>query len=145
VILGVGVDVVEVPRMERVLKSSWAGRFVRRVFCPEEIEVCRGAARPAQAYAARVAATEALVKALGTGFSHGITPAKVQVHGGERTQPRIRLRAEAQEAAEFMKVSGIHVSLTHTPLTACALVVVETKDMAAAETRAPQESGLSFI
>ncbi len=130
-ILGVGVDVVEVLRMERVLKSSWARRFVHRVFCAEEIETCRGAARPAEAYAARFAAKEALVKALGTGFSRGITPAKIQVQGGERSQPRIRLRAEAQDAAESMNVSGIHVSLTHTPLTACALVVVETKDMAA--------------
>jgi holo-[acyl-carrier protein] synthase len=133
VIRGVGIDVVEVTRMERVLNSSWSHRFVRRVFLPEEIEVCVTAARPAQAYAARFAAKEALVKALGTGFSRGITPGMILVQGGDRTQPRIKLRAEAQDVAQSMNVSGIHVSLTHTSHTACAVVVIE-------ETHLPQQS-----
>lgn len=124
-IRGVGIDVVEVSRMERVLNSSWSQRFVRRVFLPEEIEVCVSAARPAQAYAARFAAKEALVKALGTGFSRGITPGMILIQGGDRTRPRIKLRAEAQDVAQSMNVSRIHVSLTHTPHTACAVVVVE--------------------
>ncbi|HTY21653.1 MAG TPA: holo-ACP synthase [Desulfomonilaceae bacterium] len=126
-ILGVGVDLVEVSRMERILERPWGRRFVERVFCKEEIAVCQGSARPAEAYAARFAAKEALVKALGTGFSKGVTPAAVLICGGERTQPSIRLRAEASVMAEAMNVSGIHVSLTHTAETACAMVVVEKK------------------
>ena len=126
-ILGVGVDLVEVSRMERILERPWGRRFVERVFCKEEIAVCQGAVRPAEAYAARFAAKEALVKALGTGFSKGVTPAAVLICGGERTQPSIRLRAEASVMAEAMNVSGIHVSLTHTAETACAMVVVEKK------------------
>jgi holo-[acyl-carrier protein] synthase len=125
VILGVGVDLVEVLRMQRILDRPWARRFIERVFCPEEIAVCDGAARPAEAYAARFAAKEAVVKALGTGFSKGITPAAIIVCGGERTRPTIRLQARALDLADSMNVSGIHVSLTHTTGSACAIVVVE--------------------
>ncbi len=126
-ILGVGVDLVEVPRMQRILDRPWGRRFIERVFCPEEIAVCDGAARPAEAYAARFAAKEAVVKAFGTGFSKGITPAAIVVCGGERTRPTIRLQTKALALAESMNVSGIHVSLTHTAGAACAMVVIEKK------------------
>ncbi len=124
-ILGVGIDLVEVPRMQRILDRSWGRRFIERVFCPEEIAVCDGAARPAEAYAARFAAKEAVVKAFGTGFSKGITPAAIIVCGGERTRPTIRLQARALDLADSLNVSRIHVSLTHTAGSACAIVVVE--------------------
>ncbi len=126
-ILGVGVDLVEVPRMQRILERPWARRFVERVFCPEEIAVCDGAARPAEAYAARFAAKEAVAKALGTGFSRGITPAAIVVRGGERTRPTISLQAKALILAESMNVSDIHVSPTHTAGDACVMVVIEKK------------------
>ncbi len=90
-ILGIGVDLVEIPRMQRILDRPWARRFIERVFRPEEITVCEKAARPVEAYAARFAAKEAAVKAFGTGFSRGITPAAIVVGGGEGTQPTIHL------------------------------------------------------
>ena len=126
-ILGVGVDLVEVPRMQRILDRPWGGRFIARVFCPEEIAVCEEAAKPAEAYAARFAAKEAVVKALGTGFSRGVTPAAIVVCGGERTRPTIRLQAKALVLAESMNVSDVHVSLTHTAGAACAVAVIEKK------------------
>ena len=86
-----------------------------------------GAAKPSEAYAARFAAKEAVVKALGTGFSKGITPAAIVVCGGERTRPTIRLQAKALALAESMNVSDIHVSLTHTAGTAGAVAVIEKK------------------
>jgi holo-[acyl-carrier protein] synthase len=126
VILGVGVDLVPVARMERILRSRWAHRFISRVFSPEEIKACREAAVPAQSYAARFAAKEALAKALGTGFTRGVSPATVSVRGGERNRPEIVLVKEALKAAENMNISEIHVSLSHTAETACAFVVVES-------------------
>jgi holo-[acyl-carrier protein] synthase len=125
VILGVGVDLVEVRRMERVLNRPWGKRFVAKVFSAEEIAVCDSAPQPAQGYAARFAAKEALAKALGTGFSRGVSPGRIVVHGGERRQPSISLLGRAQKVAESMQVVAIHVSLTHTPKTACAFVVLE--------------------
>lgn len=124
-ILGVGVDLVPVSRMERILRSRWAEKFVSRVFSLEEIEVCKEAASPAQSYAARFAAKEALAKALGTGFTKGVNPGTVSVHGGERNRPEIVLAGQALVVAQTMNVSAIHVSLSHTPDTACAFVVVE--------------------
>ena len=124
-ILGIGVDLVEIPRMQRILDRPWARRFIERVFRPEEIIVCEKAARPVEAYAARFAAKEAAVKAFGTGFSRGITPAAIVVGGGERTQPTIHLLSEASALADSMNVSAIHVSLTHTAGSACAVVVIE--------------------
>jgi holo-[acyl-carrier protein] synthase len=125
-ILGIGVDLVDVPRMERALTSSWAGRFITRVFAPEEIAACERAPRPGESFAARFAAKEALTKALGTGFSRGVAPRMIVVRGGERTRPSIELRCKALELARSMKVTAIHVSLSHIQQIACAYVVVET-------------------
>ena len=124
-IVGVGVDLVEVNRMGRILASRWAKRFLERVFSAEERAVCDASANPAQSYAARFAAKEALVKALGTGFSKGISPNQIHVSGGERAQPRLVLVERALEIAERMELSGIHVSLSHTQTIASAFVVVE--------------------
>lgn len=124
-ILGVGVDLVEVRRMERALNRPWGKRFVSKVFSAEEIAACDSSAQPAQGYAARFAAKEALAKALGTGFSRGVAPGRIVVAGGERRQPSISLLGRAQKLAESMQVTAIHVSLSHTPQTACAFVVVE--------------------
>lgn len=126
-ILGVGVDLVEVSRMERTLNRPWASTFVRRVFSEEEAAKCWTSRRPAEAFAARFAAKEAFVKALGTGFSRGVTPAHVTVKGGERERPVIELAAIALTLARSMGVVRIHLSLTHTTQTACASVVLEGK------------------
>lgn len=127
-IVGVGVDLVAVDRMERLLNSRWAQRFVSRVFSEEEIAVCKRSPRPAQCFAARFAAKEALVKALGTGFTRGVTPAQIAVRGGERSRPHIELNDAALHHATSMDIAAIHVSLTHTAEGACAVVVAEKKD-----------------
>lgn len=127
-ILGVGVDLVDISRMERALATSWSDRFLCRVFSRGEISTCTGAAQPAQCFAARFAAKEALAKALGTGFSRGVAPADIRVHGGERQRPFITLHTGALAVAEAMKVNAIHVSLSHTPSAAIAMVVLERID-----------------
>jgi len=124
-IVGIGVDLVEVPRMERLLRGRSAERFISRVFSPEEIATARKAPRPAEAYAARFAAKEATVKALGTGFSRGIGPRHVHVLGGERSRPRIELAGAAMKEALLLRVNAIHVSLTHTAQSAFATVILE--------------------
>jgi holo-[acyl-carrier protein] synthase len=126
VILGVGVDLVDVERMHEVLTRRWAQRFITRVFSAEEIDACEASPNPAQCYSARFAAKEALVKAFGTGFSEGIVPGMIFVRGGERNRPEIHLKDKALQFAQSKKVSAIHVSLTHTATSACAFVVVET-------------------
>ncbi|MBM4328801.1 MAG: holo-[acyl-carrier-protein] synthase [Deltaproteobacteria bacterium] len=124
-IVGVGVDIVDVNRMKRILESSRSRRFLERVFSDEEIRACEATAHPAQGFAARFAAKEALAKALGTGFSRGVTPARIMVQGEERSRPTIALTDKALAVARSMDVGRIHVSLTHTDQSACALVVLE--------------------
>jgi holo-[acyl-carrier protein] synthase len=70
-IIGSGVDVIEIARIERVLGER-GDRFERRVFTPAEIEACRGTGRPAAHYAVRFAAKEAVMKAVGTGWARGV-------------------------------------------------------------------------
>ena len=133
-ILGVGVDLVDVSRMERILRSRSHKRFLSRVFSLEEVRACEAGAYPAEGFAARFAAKEAVAKALGTGFSGGITPGDIRVHGGERSRPCIELSHKAREVAGALEAGHIHVSLTHTGSSACAFVVIE-KRQAKAEGR----------
>ena len=90
-IVGIGIDLVSASRIKRILDQSWGNRFVTRVFGPEEISYCRSGSKPEEAFAARFAAKEAMVKALGTGFSKGVTPAQIIVRGGDRQKPSIVL------------------------------------------------------
>lgn len=132
-ILGIGVDLVDVPRMERILRSRWAARFVAKVFTSEEVEACEAMAHPAEGFAARFAAKEAVAKALGTGFSRGITPRSIQILGSEQSRPTVDLSANAKETATSLCAGSIHVSLTHTKETAAAFVVIERREHEIAE------------
>ena len=114
-ILGVGVDIVEISRMGRLLRSPWAEIFVNRVFSQEEIRACRESAHPAEGFSARFAAKEA------------VSPDQIIVKGGEHAQPSIILEGYALEIAESMQVGKIHVSLTHSRNAACAFVVIERR------------------
>lgn len=125
-IFGVGIDLVDVARMERCLSSKWAGRLLSRLFSPEEICSCERSSSRAQAYAARFAAKEAFAKALGTGFSQGIVPSDIHVAAIEGNRPTIRLLGSAREVAQAFRIGPVHVSLSHTPRTASAVVIAES-------------------
>ncbi len=99
-ILGVGVDLVEVCRIETALNRRSGERFKKVVFSASEIDVCEKSAHPAQCFAARFAAKEALAKALGTGFKRGIRPAMIRVKGDESSRPYIELASKALEFAQ---------------------------------------------
>ncbi len=121
-ILGLGLDVVELSRMRR----SWdrfGMRLAERLLHPDET----AALRPpeAQFLASRFAAKEAAVKALGTGFNNGITPADIAVLSLPSGQPELALHGKAAERARDMKVGRIHLSLTHGRETVAAVVILE--------------------
>lgn len=124
-IVGIGIDLVSASRIKRILDQSWGNRFVTRVFGPEEISYCRSGSKPEEAFAARFAAKEAMVKALGTGFSKGVTPAQIIVRGGYRQKPSIILSSVAGNIAESMGISNLSVSLSHSNGMACAVVIAE--------------------
>lgn len=121
---GVGVDILEIARMERALERT--PRVAERAFTPEEREYCERAARPAERYAARWAAREAVLKALGTGFSQGIALTDVSVGRDSQGRPTAILAGRAAEAARERGVREVALSLTHTHELAVANAVAVT-------------------
>jgi len=120
-IIGIGIDIIEVPRVEQALARH---AFRERVFTPQEQAYCEGRGRQkAQSYAARFAAKEAALKALGTGLRQG-TLQEVEVIVDELGKPEVRLGGCFAERAQELGVEKIFVSLTHTRQTACAQVLL---------------------
>ena len=111
-ISGIGVDLVSVPRM-RAMIDRWQDRFLRRVFTEGEIAYCRDRADPAPHFAARFAAKEAGLKALGTGLQFGVRWRELEVRR-ERTQaPTLVLSGRSKEIGLVKGGSRMLLSLTH--------------------------------
>ena len=132
---GIGVDMLEISRMEKALERR--PNFAARVFTKEERTYCERMGRPAQHYAARFAAREAVLKALGTGFSAGIGLADVSVHTGEAGRPEVVLAGRAREVAAEQGVREVALSLTHTHDVAVASAVAMTDDVRPHQDEAP--------
>ena len=120
-IIGVGIDLVEIARIEEML-ARWPQRFAARVFTPEEIAAGENRSSPAAALAARFAAKEAFAKALGTGVDKNFSWKDFAVHNDSKGRPLPRLSARL--AARLSGVS-VHLSLSHSDHYATAVVVLE--------------------
>ncbi len=126
-VLGVGLDLVDVPRMKKELAREGGG-FRETVFTPDEIAYCEGQGRPAVHYAARFAAKEAFFKALGTGWrGAGPTWTEVTVTRNDLGRPDLVLSGDAATAAGDLGVKSTHLSLTHVASLAAAVVVLENE------------------
>jgi holo-[acyl-carrier protein] synthase len=121
-ILGLGTDLVAISRLEEVL-SRHGERFVRRVFTPMEQAECLGRARPAMHFAARLAAKEAAMKALGTGWGLGVRWQEFEVQSGGGAPPVLTLAGVARQEAEKRGIRRALVSLSHDGDYAIAMVV----------------------
>jgi holo-[acyl-carrier protein] synthase len=109
-ILGIGVDLVEVARIERAMARHEG--FVSRVFSPRERERCEGCRRPGRRYAACFAAKEAAAKALGTGI-RGFSWSELEMLTGENGAPYMEMSGRAREVASRRGVEQIMVSVSH--------------------------------
>ncbi len=114
----VGIDTIEIPRVGRVLERH-GERFLKRVFTPEEVAFCRGRVPE---LAARFAAKEAVMKALGTGV-RGVGWREIEVLPDRRGKPLVYLYGGAKKRADEMGLEGIDISLTHERDFAIAAVV----------------------
>lgn len=122
-ILGLGVDVCEIGRMERALARHPSMR--RRVFTDEEIAYCDGKARPAESYAGRFAAREAVIKALG-----GIRGAKwqdISVSRAPSGAPAIRLTGNAEARARMLGIETVLISFAHERSAAVAFALAVSR------------------
>lgn len=123
---GVGVDMLEISRMHKALTAH--ASFQERVFTSEERAYCNKTKRPAEHYAARFAAREATLKALGCGFDKGIGLKDVSVTLDAKGKPQIVLAGGAAARAHELGISEIELSLSHTREIAQAIVVTLTKN-----------------
>lgn len=152
-IIGMGIDITELDRIERAWQKHEL-RFAKRILHPTELErlasyttehgaksesSCRSLTEkheegsslcqkksPMTAFlAARFAAKEAAVKALGTGFSEGIGPCDIEVYSLPSGQPMLRFHGSAAQKMEALEAAHAHISLTHGRDTAAAVVIIE--------------------
>jgi holo-[acyl-carrier protein] synthase len=123
-IVGMGIDVAEVKRIQAVMESQ-KERFLRRVYTPEEIAYCEQFKNKFERYAGRFAAKEAAMKALGTGWSRGVRWVDVEVVRKRGGRPTISLKGEAKKIADALGVKNIALSITHTAEQAIAQVIFE--------------------
>lgn len=124
-LVGTGVDLVEVPRIARSMER-FGERFLRRVFTDEEIAYCLARAGAAESFAARFAAKEAGAKALGTGIQHGMTWKELEVRRQPGQRPTLHLSGRARTIAGHLGVNHVSLSLTHTAALAMATVHLES-------------------
>ena len=109
---GIGVDLVRIPRMREVI-ARWEDRFLRRVFTDGEIAYCRARRDPAQHFAARFAAKEAGLKALGTGLRLGINWRELEVQRERGQAPTLVLSGRSREIGLRRGGRRMLLALTH--------------------------------
>jgi holo-[acyl-carrier protein] synthase len=123
-IVGMGIDVAEVKRIQAVIESQ-GERFLRRVYTLDEVAYCEQFKNKYERYAGRFAAKEAAMKALGTGWSRGVRWVDVEVVRRRGGRPTIALKGEARKIADSLGVQNIALSMTHTSEQAIAHVIFE--------------------
>lgn len=123
-IVGLGLDIVMIERIENMLERH-GERVLKRLYTQIERDYCDKMAKPALHYAARFAAKEAFVKALGTGFSAGIRWRDIGIRHDPRGKPEVYAEATALQAMQGLGAARSLVSLSHDDLHAAAVVVLE--------------------
>lgn len=123
-ICGLGIDLVDIDRMEKIIER-WGPAFLRRIFTSGEIRYCSGRAHSAGHFAARFAAKEAFLKSLGMGLFEGVGFQDIEVTVLGSGKPELLLRGSAQAVFTGRGLSAHHLSLSHSGRTATAIVVLE--------------------
>lgn len=121
-IINIGLDLVELERIQTAW-DRFGLKFARRILTPAELEHIPK--KPIPYLAARFAGKEAGVKALGTGFSQGITFQSLVIHADHLGKPGLTFFDQALLRAEQLRVDRVHLSLTHARENACAVVILE--------------------
>ena len=123
-IVGTGVDLAEVPRI-RASIERFGARFIERIYTPAEIAYVERKANRYERYAARFAAKEAGMKAIGTGWRHGVRWQDFEVANLPSGKPTLRLHGVAARVADRLGVRNVSLSLTHTAELGMAHVILE--------------------
>jgi holo-[acyl-carrier protein] synthase len=123
-IVGIGTDLVDIPRVEAFARR-WGDGGLHRVFSRSELAYCLSLADPGPSLAARFAAKEAFFKAVGTGWGRGGAWCEIEVQRGDHGRPTLALSGRAAATAGALGTRRAHLSLTHATAVAGAVVVLE--------------------
>jgi holo-[acyl-carrier protein] synthase len=123
-IFGIGTDLVEVSRVEKILQK-WGEKFLKKVFSQNEIEYCKKKAFPAIHFAARFAAKESFLKSLGIGLGMGVKLQDIEVINNEKGSPTLKVHESIKARLDILGIHAIHISITHTQGHAQAVVILE--------------------
>src|SRR5947209_8531022 len=124
-IVGTGIDICEVARVREAI-DRFGQRFLKRVFTPAEREYCETKRNRIERYAARFAAKEAAMKAIGTGLRRGVTWQDFEVGREAGGRPTILIKGKASEFAAKLGMKRAALSITHTKEQAMAQVILES-------------------
>jgi holo-[acyl-carrier protein] synthase len=124
-IVGTGIDIAEVPRIRQSIER-FGERFLQRIFTDGEIRYCDSKMNRMERYAARFAAKEAAMKALGTGWNHGVRWVDCEVVRMPGGRPSIAFHGVASEFAAKLGVKNASLSISHTAEQAIAQVILES-------------------
>ncbi len=111
-VIGIGTDIIECDRIEQMIEKH-GDTFLKRVYTSDEISYCAGRKAANQHYAGRWAAKEAVLKALGTGWAHGIQWTDVEVVNQQGGKPEIVLAGVAQQISLDMGIKQMMISISH--------------------------------
>jgi holo-[acyl-carrier protein] synthase len=123
-IVGTGIDIAEVERIANAIERH-GDRFLERIFTPGERRYCESKANRMERYAARFAAKEAAMKALGTGWSRGVRWQDIEICREPGGRPTIKFQGRAAEVAATLGARRISLSMSHTLAQAIAQVILE--------------------
>ena len=123
-IVGIGVDIVDISRIQK-LSDRFGERFLRRVYTEKETAYARSGANTAERLAGRFAVKEAVMKALGTGKTQGILWRDVETVRGRFGKPEVHLHGQAVKWAKLHGVATVFVSITHDGGKALAFLILE--------------------
>ena len=125
-IIGTGIDIVNIDRIERLM-TRWGSVFLNRVFTETEIVWCQRKARPPECFATRFAAKEAFLKAIGWGLGNGIQWTDIEVRNNTLGKPFLSLHRKAKEVCETLGIQNIFLTLSHDRPYAVAHVLLEER------------------
>ena len=123
-IIGTGIDIIEVDRVAQRVGND--NGFRELVFSKNEISYCDSKAFPFQHYAARFAAKEAFLKAIGRGWDSGLTLYEIEIINQSGGRPVLQLSGETEKELAHLGIRSVHLSLSHIKSTATAIVILES-------------------
>ena len=124
-IVGIGVDVIEIKRIEDLI-NNYPDHAIFKIFTKNEIYYCETQKFKYNSYSARFAAKEAMMKALGRGLRNGINWKDIEIVHSAYGKPMINLYGKALELAQNLNAQSVEVSLSHSKTMAIAMVVLST-------------------